>query len=211
MIYNYNELIESMADELVRSDLRAKIPEWIQLAELSINRFMGVADSEQFTTDAFVANQAYIDGPLGFKRAIHIEVQTNPLRVLSIVSWDKRSDVLENDLSGKPRTITWLGRRGYIAPVPVDPDTYQLFYYGLPPRLSEENPTNDLLEMGADILKYQALMYSAPYLGDDERLGTWQAIIDRDKTLLKKEYWNTKASGGILRIRTDVAAYDGPQ
>ena len=211
MIRNYNELVQSIANEIVRSDLHAQIPEWIQLAEYSLNRFMNVDDAEQFTTGVFVVDQDYIDMPMGFKRALHIEIQTSPLRVPSIVSLDKRSDVLENDLSGLPRTISWVGRRAYLAPVPKTAETYHLFYVGLPIPLSQENQTNDLLEIGADVLKYSALMYSAPFLGEDERLGTWRAIIDRDKIDLKKEYWNTQASGGVLRIRPDFAPYDGRQ
>lgn len=208
MISNYNELVTSIAKELEREDLLYMVPEWIQLAEASLGRFIKLIDGEQVTTGATVIDEATITFPIGFKRAEHIELQDDPLRVLNIVSWDKRSDVLINDLSGRPRTITYLGRVGYLAPVPKNVEAYTLFYYGKPPPLGEDQPSNDLLEMGPDVLKYEALKYSAPWLMDDERLLTWEALLTPARTLLKKEYWDSHAGGGILRVRPDFAPGD---
>ena len=99
-----------------------------------------------------------------------------------------------------------LRREGYLTALVAD--TYHLFYYGKPRPLSEENPTNDLLDMGPDVLKYQALMYSAPYLGDDERLSTWAALYVSGAKSLKREYWDAHFAGGITRIRPDFAPGD---
>ncbi len=208
MILNYEELIESIAQELDRDDLKPTIAEWIQLAEISLSRYLDLIEGEVLFKGTLVIDQAYIQLPAGFKKAIHIELQNSPLRVLNVVSPDKRSDVLINDVTGRPRTITYIGRKGYLAPVPKTTEAYDLFYYGQPAPLSVENNTSELLEMGADVLKYAALMYSSPFLGQDERLPTWQQMFTEGRATLKREYWDAHAGGGILVIRPDFAPGD---
>jgi hypothetical protein len=208
MINTYAELVASIADELSRDDLTYKVPEWIQLAELSLARYIKLKDGEYLTTSATVADQAWVQMPVGFKEARHVELQTDPLRILSLVSMNKRSDVLQNDTSGVPRAYSWVGRKLYLAPVPTTVISFLLYYYGLPAPLSEQNPFNDLLEMGADILKYQALYYSAPFLGEDERIGTWKDLYTEGRETLKREYARGKMGGGIMRIRPDFAPRD---
>lgn len=208
MIDTYQALVDSVAKELSRNDLKSDIPEWIQLAELFLARYIKMKDGEQELTTATVADQAYIQMPKGFKVARHIEIQTDPLRILSLVSMDKRSDVLQNDTSGTPRAYSWVGRRIYLAPVPTTIETVLIYYYGLPTPLSETNPTNDLLEMGADVLKYQTLTYSATFLGEDERIASWEKLAALGARTLKKEYWNANFGGGVTRIRPDFAPRD---
>jgi len=210
MINNYSELVDSIAEELARDDLASNIPEWIQLAESALSKFIRLLDGEQITTGNFTPAQDYIDLPAGFKEPIHFEWQYSSahIRVPEIVSWDKLTDVKNNDTTGKPRAICYLNRRCYMAPTPTSADAYTLVYYGKPVPLSEDNPTNDLLEMGPEVLKYMALIYSAPFLGDDERLMTWNALVAEGRVLLKKEYWSSKADGGRLRVRPDNIARD---
>ncbi len=208
MIENYNELIESIVDELERDDLVSKVPEWIALAEASLGRFVNLIDGEFVTTGTTVPDDPQLIFPVGFKKAVSIILNTNPLRALSIVDWTKRADVLINDLTGIPRAISFSGKIGYLAPVPATAIPYDLVYYGRPPRLSESNQTNDLLDMGPDVLKYEALKYSAPYLVEDERLMTWEAINTTARITLKREYWDSHVGGGILRVRPDFAPRD---
>jgi hypothetical protein len=208
VINTYQELVTSIADELSRDDLGYKIPEWIQLAELSLSRYVDLKDGEQKTTGNLVIAQDYIDMPAGFKELRHIEIQTDPLRILRLVSMDKRSDVLVNSNDPTPIAYSWVGKKMYLAPVPTDTTEYFLYYYGKPTPLSEENPTNDLLEMGADVLKYNALTFSAAFLGEDDRIGTWTTLYHSGREDLKKEYWRAQSGGGVLRIRPDVFPRD---
>lgn len=209
MIRNYNELVDSIADELVRSDLRHKIPEWINMAELSLARYIKMTDGEVTTTGTFTAGQNTFSLPDRCKEPIHFLIGTAPNhRVLEIVSWPALTAVLNNDTSGQPKAVAFIGKTGYLAPAASGNESYTLIYYGLPAYLSEENPTNELLEMGADVLKYHALAYSAPYLGEDERLNTWVAYYTRGQENLKREYWRGRTGGGVLRMRNDVVGGD---
>ena len=169
-IKNYSELVERITKNISRRDLRAEIPSWIELGEAYAARKINLTDGEMVTTKNFVVDQETIAMPAGFKRPIHFEIQTPNLRKLNVVSWDKFSDVKDNDEGGQyPRVVTFLGKTAYFAPTPKTTDQLRIIYYGKPDPLSEENPTNDLLEMGPDAILYSALMYSAPFLGEDER------------------------------------------
>ena len=210
MISNYAALVESISDELSRNDLYSKIPEWISMAELSLGRFVGLLDGEQVATGTLTAGATTFALPAGCKKVIHIELGAAPdLKILETVSWATFSAVKNNDTSGTPRAAAYIGRTAHLAPAVGEDTAYTLYYYGKPTPLSDENPTNDLLEMGADVLKYSALVFSAPYLGEDERISTWSALVAEGKATLKKEYWNAKAQSGVLRIRPDIVGGDG--
>lgn len=208
-IDNYTELVDSIGRELSRRDLTNRIPDWIFQAEIYIARKMKLSDSEQYTTGTLVVDQPYIDMPSGFKKPIHIELQSQPLRILNVVSMVQRTVVLQNSTETIPVAVAYVGKRAYLAPTPTLPTPYHLFYNGLPAPLGEENSSNDLLEMGPDVLKYAALYYSAPALGADERLAMWKSIRDDGLRDLKLEYWDIKLGAGPARVRPDFGPNDG--
>jgi len=189
--------------------LQAKIPEWIQQAELALGRFIRLVDGEQTITGTFPAGVSTFTLPAGLKQLIHIQIGIPPdIKNLEIVSFPGLNTVMNNDVGSNPRAVAFVGRVAHLAPAPGTNVNYTMIYYGKPAPLSWENPTNDLMQMGADVLKYQALIYSAPYLGEDERVNTWNTIVSGDRVTLKKEYWNTHVGGGPLRIRNDVVGGD---
>lgn len=211
MISNYSEMIDSIVDELSgREDIADKVPEWIRMAEIAIAREIGMLDGEQVVTGTVAASNPQLQMPVGAKRPILVQFGTVPdLKTLEIVSFQALTAVLNNDQGTTPRAVAFVGRNGFLAPAAATGTTYTLVYYGLPPFLSETNPTNDLIEMAPDALKFQALVFSAPYLGDDERLQTWGSLLSAALSTLKREYWLAKTSGGVLRVRNDAIGGDG--
>jgi len=51
-----------------------------------------------------------------------------------------------------------------------------LVYYARIPALSDSNTSNWLLDYSPDIYLYGALMQSAPYLQNDERITIWSSL-----------------------------------
>ena len=49
-------------------------------------------------------------------------------------------------------------------------------YYKIPKVLSDTNPSNEYLDVCPDLILYASLAESAPFLMDDPRLATWQAL-----------------------------------
>lgn len=63
-----------------------------------------------------------------------------------------------------------------ICPTPVLAAPWQINYYQLPPLLADTNQTNWLTEYVPNMLLYRALLEATPFLKNDERIPTWQAL-----------------------------------
>lgn len=74
-------------------------------------------------------------------------------------------------------------------------------YYAKIPALSDTNPTNWLLEDGADVYLYGSLLEAAPYLNNDARIATWQGLLTTAMNDLQAASDTAKTSGGTLEIR----------
>lgn len=66
-----------------------------------------------------------------------------------------------------------------IAPTPSQAKVLEILYYQQPPLLGPESQTNYLTEYAPYLLLYGALLEATPFLKNDERIGTWQAMYDR--------------------------------
>ena len=81
---------------------------------------------------------------------------------------------------GKPQCYTHVGDEIQVYPVPDSTSyTAELVYYAKIPPLSDSNTSNWLLAAHPDIYLYGALMQSAPYLVDDQRLGVWAGLYQK--------------------------------
>ena len=74
-----------------------------------------------------------------------------------------------------------------ITPVPNAAQTLEILYYEQPRFLGEDFQTNWLTEYAPDILLYATLLEAVPFLKNDERISTWQAMYDRAAQALSGE------------------------
>jgi hypothetical protein len=64
---------------------------------------------------------------------------------------------------------------------------YEVVYYELPILLSDEVQSNWLTDHAPQLLLYATLLESAPFLKNDDRIQTWQAMYDRTAGMLSGE------------------------
>lgn len=74
-----------------------------------------------------------------------------------------------------------------ITPPPNAADTLEVLYYEQPQFLGEEFQTNWLTEYAPDLLLYASLLEATPFLKNDARIQTWQAMYDRAAQALSGE------------------------
>lgn len=74
-----------------------------------------------------------------------------------------------------------------LAPTPATAVTLEILYYEQPRFLGDDFQTNWLTEYAPDLLLYAAMLEAAPYLKNDERVATWQAMYDRAAQALSGE------------------------
>ena len=74
-----------------------------------------------------------------------------------------------------------------ITPTPAIAQTWEILYYEQPALLGEDFQTNWLTEYAPDVLLYATLLEATPFLKNDERIQTWQAMYDRAAQALNGE------------------------
>lgn len=208
-IDTYEKLVESIADWLGRDDLENRIPSFIHLVEVDLSRMTNLREQETFKEGVFITDQDYINVPDDLVIPRLLRIDTEPLRMVNIVSLDKWVNITEGFSAGpRPMAATMVGDRFMLAPVPGIDDPYTLFYLGRLKPLSSSNSTNRILKDAPDALLYGALMHSAPFIGNDERLPVWGTLYAQFKEDYRKLEWKARMSGGPLRVQVDGSADD---
>jgi len=204
-ISTYAELKDSIANFLNRDDLAATIPDFIALAESSINnevRHWRMESRVETTIDSqFTAIPTDWLGTIRFHLAAN---GTTDLRYLS------RADMQEmranrNDSTGVPGFYGHSAGQFEVMPTPGGAYSGILNYYAKIPSLSDSETTNWLLTHYPDVYLYGALLHSAPYLKEDQRAQTWAALYTTAVERINDASSKSTASGSGLRL--NIKAY----
>lgn len=166
-----------VAAELNRQDLADQIPVFIRLAESAIERQLRVPDmvNRAYATAA----AASIPVPDDFLEMRYMTYRTptvgGAMEYLSNEDFKRKE--FEN-YTGSSRYFTIVGKQIDLLPAPSAGASIEveMAYYQTIPRLSGTTTTNWLLNKHPDLYLYATLMQSAPWLIEDERIGTWTSI-----------------------------------
>jgi hypothetical protein len=74
-----------------------------------------------------------------------------------------------------------------LVPTPSTTAALEILYYEQPQFLDESNQQNWLTNFAPDALTYATLLEATPFLKNDERIGTWQAMYERAAAALSNE------------------------
>src|SRR3990167_2951986 len=184
-------LQSDVAAALQRTDLTARIVEFISNAEFAIARSIRPRGFERYTTSTFVvgASGAVVD---------------QPARLMGMISWYALADsagtatgsirypvrrrsysfcrAYNPNASTTGRPLFWADAgdaQFLVAPSPSVAFEFELNYYERLAPLSASNTTNWLTDNCPQLLLYASLIESAPYLRDDERIAVWQAQYEK--------------------------------
>lgn len=67
--------------------------------------------------------------------------------------------------------------------------------------LTSSNTSNWILQYFPDCYLYGALMHTAPFLEEDQRLTVWSALYDKAIEAVNNENGNAKFGGSGLRVK----------
>jgi len=204
-ITTYAELQTATANWLDRSDLTARIPEFIELAEASFNR--RIRQPDMITkNDSFSISSRYTTLPTDTLEIVRIVIDQTPVIVLEYLT--------PEEISEKRRYMTGTGRPVYFTTIggsanqlevlrsPDDTYTASIIYYTRIPALADG--TNWLLTNHPDIYLFGALVEAEPYLKNDERMPMWTSRLDKALTDLRLQGERESHSGSSLRMRAPV-------
>ena len=200
----YDELKTSVADFLNRDDLTSVIPDFITLAETSLNRTLRHWRMEKRANA--VANTQYTALPSDYLEMIRLSIIDSTTSTIENVGQFEISKLRaqNNNTTGKPVNFTILDGSIELNPTPDAAYEIQLLYYGKIPPLNAQTTSNWVLENYPDAYLYGSLLHTAPYLQEDARATTWASLYKTatDAINLDSEYAKTSGSGGRIKIRS---------
>lgn len=199
-IANYTDLRAAIADWLNRGDLEQQIPDFVTLAEATLNKV--VRHNRMVTTGTVVVNASAQKAtvPTDMLEPIFVQVQADPDSPIEQISINQLIMLRRNRMraTGTPRFFALVGRDMQVTPVPSGNTTLEVTYYQQIPALTVGSPTNWLLTYDPDLYLYTSLMHAAPFLRDDARTVVMENLVS--KQILSSVNQNRAATFDNVRV-----------
>jgi hypothetical protein len=209
----FTELKDAIADWLDRSDLTARIPDFIALAEARINRELRIRPMEVRSTMTTTAGNQYFNLPGGYIQMRNIQLNTNPTTPLEYITPEMLDRLYGSSTTGKPRAYTLIGDEIQLAPIPDSAYTLEMAFYekftALGDGTSGTVTSNWLTTNAPDILLYGALMEAEPFIKNDERVAVWLNGYGNAIDKLQKADQRDRHSGSAMRVRNIYSGVEG--
>ena len=206
-ITTYAELQTATANWLDRTDLTARIPEFIELAEANFNRVIRQPDMIA-KDDSFSIAGRYTTLPTDTLEIVRIVVDLTPVIVLEYMTPEEISERrIVRTATGKPYYFTTIGgstNQLEVLPSPDSTYTSSIVYYTRIAALTDSATTNWLLDSHPDIYLFGTLVEAEPYLKNDERMPMWTARLDKALNALGLQGQRERHTASGLRMRSRV-------
>ena len=209
----YTELKDAIADWLDRSDLTARIPDFIALAEARINRELRIRPMEVRSTMYATVDQQYFNLPGGYIQMRNIQLNTNPTTPLEYITPEMLDRLYGSTTTGKPRAYTLIGDEIQLAPIPDSAYQVEIAFYEKFTPLGDGSAgtvtSNWLTANAPDILLYGALMEAEPFIKNDERIPVWLNGYSNAINKLQQQDQRDRHSGSAMRVRNIYSGVEG--
>jgi hypothetical protein len=201
---NFKTAIAEWAD---RTDLTARIPDFIALAEIRIGRDLRLRVMEKRSQMSTVGNQEYYGLPDGFVQARHVKMISGSMhRDMNYLSPEAIEETNMRKYSGgtgEPRYYTFVGDEMRVIPSPAGVYTVEIVYYKTPDVLSASQTSNRLYEQNKDVYLYATLLEVATYLRDIEGAKGWGTMYSTAIKSAEDADARDRHSGGALFVSGD--------
>ncbi len=195
-----------------RDDLAAKTPTFIRMFEAKANRLLKCRQMEKravATIDLSADEPEFIALPLFFHsmRRVRLKSVIGTPNLMFAVPAQMDMFRERDNTPGTPTHFTVFGDEMELYPTPTSADVLEMIYRRYIEPLSDSNPTNWLLETAPDLYLYGALLESAPYLHEDERIPVWASAVGSGFEQLNKLSEEATYNAGPLVIRRRRGGY----
>jgi len=209
----FTELKDAIADWLDRSDLTARIPDFITLAEARVNRDVRIRPMEVRSSMETTAGQRYSNLPGGYLQMRNIQLNTNPITPLEYITPEMLDRLYGSDTTGKPKAYTLIGDEIQLAPIPDSDYTVEMAFYEkftpLGDGTSGTVTSNWLTTNAPDVLLYGALLEAEPFIKNDERIALWLNAYNGAVKKIQDADARDRHSGSAMRIRNIYSGVEG--
>ena len=209
-ITSYTELKTAVADWLNRADLDQQIPDFITLAESTLNDVLRT--SYMVASSAVSLSSGRASLPTDALEIVYAQVANTEDEPLEQITAQQLVMLrrARTRLEANPKFFAVVGRQMLVTPTPssgsVDVDFYQKI-----PALSGTNATNWLLEEAPHVYLYTALLHATPFLMDDARYQVFnnavsQQVMSAVRSSQTLSFDDIKSAGFSLTSPSDVGS-----
>jgi hypothetical protein len=210
-ITTYAELQTAIGDWLNRADLDQKIPDFIRLAESTLNDVFRSADMVASATQAITSGRATL--PADALEIAYVQVastEDEPLEQITPQQLTMLRRTRTRD-AANPRFFAVIGRELVVTPSPSGSVSLDIDYYQRIPALTSSNTTNWLLDDAPHVYLYTSLLHATPFLMDDARYAVFnntvsQQVMAAVKSQQTLSFDDVKSAGFSLSAPSDVAS-----
>lgn len=198
---DYDGLVNLVKAYLNRSDLDARIPAFIELAERRFNRVITSPDRE---VDEITTVSGDMPLPSDFYQLISAYIDTEPKTPLQWVAPQMLTALYPQQTTGRPVVFTIVSNAIKFAPFPDAPYDLHFTYLRKIELLGANVPGNWLLTAHPDIYLYGALVQAEAFLVNDERISLWKGALDEAMGELIDAGNRRRTSAAPVRLRSSV-------
>lgn len=163
-----------------------QLPRLVTLGERRISRELKITGFIRAVTTPLSPGVAVYLKPDRWRDTVSMTVDGTPIFSRSYeylrYYWPNEAETGTPQFYGDYDYQHWL-----ITPTPATAQTLEILYYEQPRFLGEDFQTNWVTEYAPDALLYATLLEASPFLKNDERIQTWQAMYDRAAQALNGE------------------------
>lgn len=193
------QLKSAIADWLNRGDLTARIDDFITLAEERMNDKLRAR--VMIARANLTADQRFETLPADFLEMK--SVWTDDLNPRPITPVSEEQDLAKRaqrrNMPGPVENFSVIGGEIQLYPTPNASTVLNINYYRRITALAADGDANVVLTNHPGLYLYGALVHSAPFLKDDDRIQVWAAAYDT--RLQEANEKNAEFSGGTMRQR----------
>lgn len=192
---NFEQLKAVIAEFANRQDLETMIPTFIRLTESRLRRDLRDVTRMTDRAEAMVHGE-YFPLPCDWCETVKVIADGSVLRLADSFNIERV------ELSGGPKFYRHVGdQMQLLPPAGEEPIRFVMEYLSFPDGLSDENPTNWVLDTYPDIYIYGAMLQIAPFLHDDGRVPLWSQAYGEAISAANISSQKAKASGSALRLQ----------
>lgn len=210
-ITTYAELQTALADWLNRADLDQQIPDFISLAESTLNDVLRTSHMVASATSAISNSRVTL--PSDALEVVYVQVASTPNQPLEQITPQQLVMLrrARTKSAASPKFFAVVGRDMLVTPTPSSATSLDIEYYQKIPALSASNTSNWLLEQAPHIYLYTALLHATPFLMDDARYQVFQnsvaqQVMSAVKSSQTLSFDDMKSAGFSLNSPSDQAA-----
>lgn len=196
-IGTYSELLTAVANWLERTDLTARIPEFIALCESRLNRKLDIRTMQSDNAVTGVVSSRLIALPTGFREPVDLWINRttgrDPLRFVD------PSQLVTSTTSGEP--LYWTVDGTNIAFERPCDQAYSFTLRMLGALGIEASTTNYVLTNYPDLYLFGTLTEAGPYLKDNDQLTIWDT---RFTAALGEAMAKENRNRSLAQLRTDI-------